>query len=71
MPSGFEIRSDINQAVQPQKIAKGLKCRIKEEWGLYYLLAKTEALISCAIPLLSSNEHSNVAFTGMLVALVM
>ena len=28
--------SDTNQAVQPQKMAKGLKFRIQEEEGLYY-----------------------------------
>ena len=33
---GFLIRSDTNQAVQPQKIARGLKFRIKVVEGLYY-----------------------------------
>ena len=28
--------SDTNRAVQPQKIARGMKFRIKEEEGLYY-----------------------------------
>ena len=29
--------SDTNRAVQPQKMARGLKFRIKKEEGLYYL----------------------------------
>ena len=33
---GFLTRSDTNQAVQPQKMATGLKFRIKVEEGLYY-----------------------------------
>ena len=35
--SGFPIWSNTNRAVQPQKIARGLKSRIKEVEGLYYL----------------------------------
>ena len=31
-------RSDINWAVQPQKMVRGLKFRIKEEEQLYYLV---------------------------------
>ena len=34
---GFPTRSDTNQAVQLQKMARGLKFRIKEVDGLYYL----------------------------------
>ena len=34
---GFLIRSDTNRAVQPQKMARGLKFRIEEVEGLYYL----------------------------------
>ena len=33
---GFPTRSDTNQAVDPQKIARGLKFRIYIEEGLYY-----------------------------------
>ena len=33
---GFPTRSDTNQAVQPQKMARGLKFRIKVVEGLYY-----------------------------------
>ena len=33
---GFNTRSDTNRAVQPQKMAEGLKFRIKEVVGLYY-----------------------------------
>ena len=32
----FPTRSDTNRAVQPQKIARGLKFRIKIQEGLYY-----------------------------------
>ena len=35
--SGFPTRSDTNRAVQPQKMARGLKFRIKKVEGLYYL----------------------------------
>ena len=39
MSSGFLTRSDTNRAVQPpQKIARGLKCKILEEVGLYNYL---------------------------------
>ena len=34
--SGFPTRSDTNRAVQPQKMASGLKFRIKVVEGLYY-----------------------------------
>ena len=39
---GFLTRSDTNQAVQPHKMARGLKFRIKEEEGLYYLCSKNK-----------------------------
>ena len=48
----FPTRSDKNQAVQLQKMARGLKFRIKKKEGLYYLcynVAKTKALISFAV----------------------
>ena len=35
--SGFSTGSDTNQAVQSQKMARGLKFQIKEKEGLYYL----------------------------------
>ena len=34
--SGFPTRSDTNRAVQSQKMARGLKFRIKVGEGLYY-----------------------------------
>ena len=34
---GFLTRSNTNQAVQPQKMVRGLKFKIKEEGGLHYL----------------------------------
>ena len=40
---------DTNQAVQLQKIARGLKFRIEEVEELYYRVAKTKALISFAV----------------------
>ena len=49
--SGFPTMSDINQTVQPQKMAIGLKFRIWEVEELCYV-AKTKALISlCAFVL--------------------
>ena len=39
---GSPTRSDTNRAVQPQKMARGLKFLIKEEEGLYYLCSKNE-----------------------------
>ena len=45
---GFPTRSDINQVVQPQKRARGLKVRIKSVEGLNNLCSeKRMALISC------------------------
>ena len=45
---GFLTRSDINRAVQPQKMARGLKFWIQELEGLYYVV-KTKAIISCVL----------------------
>ena len=43
LSSGFPTQwSDTNQAVQPQKIARGLKFQIKEVDGLYYLCSKNK-----------------------------
>ena len=38
----FPTRSDINQAVQSQKMARGLKIWIMEVEGLYYLCSKNK-----------------------------
>ena len=38
----FPTRSDENQAVKLQKMARGLKFRIKKEEGLYYLCSKNK-----------------------------
>ena len=58
---GFPARSDKNQGVHPQKMARGLKFWIQEVEGLYYLcsenkgidekktLMKTKALVSRAV----------------------
>ena len=40
--SGFPTRSDTNRAGQLQKMVRGLKFRIKEEEGLYYLCHSSE-----------------------------
>ena len=40
--SRFHTRSDTNQAVQPHKMARGLKFRIKEVEGLYYLCSENK-----------------------------
>ena len=58
--SGFLIRSHTNRTVQPQKMARGLKFRIKIEDGLYYPCSENKGadqlcsycaadLISCAV----------------------
>ena len=36
LSSGFPTRSDTNRAVQPQKMARGLKFRFKEVEELHY-----------------------------------
>ena len=38
----FSTRSDTNQAVQPQNMARGLKFRNEEVEGLYYLCSENE-----------------------------
>ena len=58
LSSGFLTRSDTNQAVQPQKIARDLKFQTWEVEGLYYLCSenkgadqlrfKCAALLICA-----------------------
>ena len=40
--------SDTNRAVWTQKVARGVKFGIKEDWDCTIYLAKTKALISCA-----------------------
>ena len=41
--------SDTNRAVQPQKIARGLKFWILKEEGLYYLCSENKTLITLAV----------------------
>ena len=43
LSSGFPTRSDTNWAVQPQKMAIGLKFQIKEVEGLYYPCSENKA----------------------------
>ena len=45
----FPTLSDTNQAVQLQKMARGLKFRIQKEEALYYQCSETKALISFAV----------------------
>ena len=40
--SGFPTRSHTNQAVQPHKMARGLKFRIYEVEELYYLYSENK-----------------------------
>ena len=40
--SGFPTRSSSNSAVQPQKMARGLKFQNKEVDGLYYLCSENK-----------------------------
>ena len=42
LSSGFPTRSNTNQAVQPQKMARCLKFLIKEVEGLYYLCSNNK-----------------------------
>ena len=50
MMMGFLTRSDINWAVQPQRVVRGLNFWIEAVEGLYNLCSKwTKALISCAV----------------------
>ena len=47
---GVSTRSNPNRAVQPQKMARGLKFRIQEVEGLYYQSSETKgAQISFAV----------------------
>ena len=39
---GFLTRSDTNRAVQPQKMARGLKFRIKIEEGSHYTCSENK-----------------------------
>ena len=43
LSSGFLTRSETNRAVQPQKVARGLKFGILIEEGLYYLSSENKA----------------------------
>ena len=45
----FPTWSDTNRAVQPQKMARGLKFRIYVVEEVYYRVAKIKALISFAV----------------------
>ena len=42
MSSGFLTRSDTNQAVQPQRMARGLKFQIYVVEGLYFLCSENK-----------------------------
>ena len=39
---GLRTRADTNRAVQPQNMARGLKVRIQEVKGLYYLCSENK-----------------------------
>ena len=41
---GFPARSDKNQGVHPQKMARGLKFWIQEVEGLYYLCSENKGI---------------------------
>ena len=47
--SGFPARSHTNRAVQPHKMARGLKFHMLEVEGLYYLCSKNKGMISFAV----------------------
>ena len=46
--SGFPARYDMNQAVQPWKMARGLKFWVSEKRDCITYVAKTKVLISIA-----------------------
>ena len=56
LSSGFPTRSDTNRAVQPQKMARGLKFRIYIEEGLHYPCSENKGADQlrshCAVDLL-------------------
>ena len=73
--SGFPTRSDTNQAVQLQKMARCLKFRIKEVEGLHYLCSEnkgadqlsgyrcvvfTTLIVASTIPHLSKSKISSL-----------
>ena len=39
---GFPTRSDTKRALQPQKMARGLRFQIKEVEGMYYLCSENK-----------------------------
>ena len=49
LSSGFQTSSDTNQAVQPQKMARGLEIRISKMRGCSIYLAIIKALISYVV----------------------
>ena len=69
--SVFPTRLDTNRAEQPQKMARGLGFRILKVEGLYYsYLAKTKALISCAVTGLYRNDSIACKFYIMLWSMI-
>ena len=49
LSSGFPTRSDTNQAVQTQKMARGLKFRIKKVKGFHNLCRENKGANCCAV----------------------
>ena len=46
LSSGFQTRSDINRAVQPQRMAKALKFLTEEVKALYHLCRENKPLFA-------------------------
>ena len=46
---GFSTRLDTNRAVQPQKMARGLKIWISQGEGLFYICRENKVTNSCAV----------------------
>ena len=57
--SGLATRSETNQAVQPQKLARGLKFRIKQVEGFYCLCSENKEADQLTI----SHDAAQIMYT--------
>ena len=61
LSSWFLTRSDTNQAIQPQMMARGLKFQIEEVEGLYYLCIENKDYL-CSKNKSTDKPHRFYAF---------
>ena len=68
LSSGFPIRSDTNQVVQSQNMARGLKFRIWEEDGLYCLFSGNKGVDQprSYASLFSHNANAGILMTRLI-----